>query len=256
MRLELLAWLDEYSMRKSFLFELCAESLEAAGAGQAGGADRIELCEELHVGGVTPRLRLLERVLGAVTIPVHVLIRPRAGDFVYSAAEFARMREEISQAKAAGAAAIVVGVLLPDGHVDVKRTRELVGLARPMRVTFHRAFDETCDLARALEDVIATGADTLLTSGGEANVLTGATMLAKLHEQAAGRIEIMAGGGLRLGNLAEVVRRSGVTYLHGSLSRHPKDDPARRVVLAEDVREAVRMLQQESLATVAAGTRS
>jgi copper homeostasis protein len=242
-------------MRKSFLFELCAENLEAAGAGQAGGADRIELCEELHVGGVTPRTRLLERVLGTVKIPVHVLVRPRAGDFVYSAAEFARMRKEVLEAKAAGAAAVVVGVLLPDGEVDVKRTRELVELARPMRVTFHRAFDEACDQERALEDVIETGADMLLTSGGAANVLDGAAMLAKLRAQAAGRIEIMAGGGLRLGNLAEVVRQSGVTSLHGSLSWHPKEDPSRRVVLVEDVREAVRMLRQESVAAVTAGIR-
>ncbi|MFC5860839.1 copper homeostasis protein CutC [Acidicapsa dinghuensis] len=240
-------------MRKSFLFELCAESLDAAKAGQAGGADRIELCEELHVGGVSPRLRLLESVLQAVKIPVHVLVRPRAGDFVYSVAEFAQMREEILRVKAAGAGAIVVGVLLADGHVDVKRTCELVALARPMRVTFHRAFDEIGDQQRALEDVIATGADTLLTSGGAANVLEGSTALAKLHEQAAGRIEIMAGGGLRLGNLAQVVRRTGITCLHGSLSQHPKEDPSHRIVLTDDVREAVRLLQQESMAAVAAG---
>lgn len=240
-------------MRKSFAFELCAESLEAAVAGQAGGADRIELCEDLHVGGVTPRLRLIERVLDSVTIPVHVLIRPRPGDFVYTAAEFARMCEEIVQAKAVGAAAAVVGVLLPDGRVDVERTRQLAALARPMRVTFHRAFDEVCDQEQALENVIATGADTLLTSGGAVTVLDGASMLAKLHRQAAGRIEIMAGGGLRLGNLAEVVRRTGITCLHGSLSRPLMKDPSRRVVLAEDVREAVRLLQQESPAAVAAG---
>jgi copper homeostasis protein len=245
-------------MQMSFLFELCAESLEAAEAGEAGGADRIELCEQLHVGGVTPRQRLLERVLSVVTIPVHVLIRPRAGDFVYSAAEFAQMREEIVQARDAGAAAVVVGVLLPDGRVDGKRTRELIALARPMRATFHRAFDETSNLPQALEDVIATGADTLLTSGGAANVLDGARMLSTLHDQAAGRIELMAGGGLRLGNLAEVVRRTGITSLHGSLSRHsslphdPNGDPSRRLALLADVREAVRILQRESLPAVAA----
>lgn len=246
-------------MQKPCVFELCAESLEAAVAGQAGGADRIELCEQLHLGGVTPRLRLLECVLSAVSIPVHVLIRPRAGDFVYSAAELARMREEIIQAKAAGAAAIVVGVLSSDGRIDGERTRELISLARPMRVTFHRAFDETADLRHALEDVIATGADSLLTSGGAANVLDGAPMLSVLHQQAAGRIELMAGGGLRLENLAEVVRRTGIPCLHGSLSRHvsltqsPGGDPPRRLVLVEDVREAVRTLHQESLTALAAG---
>ena len=242
-------------MNKSFLFELCAESLDAAKVAQLGGADRLELCEELHIGGVTPSMRLLDAVLDAVAIPVHVLVRPRGGDFVYSRTEFQRMRGEIAQVKAAGAAGVVVGVLLPEARVDVERTRELVELARPMRVTFHRAFDETSDLEFALEDVIATGADTLLSSGGAANVLEGADALRRIQARAAGRIEVMAGGGLRLWNVAEMVRRSGVTCLHGSLSRHPEGDPSRRLVLEEDVREAVRLLQQECLAGVTAGIR-
>src|SRR5271155_3467097 len=127
-------------MSKSFLFELCAESLEAARAAQSGGADRLELCEQLSIAGVTPSATLLDAVLAEVSIPVHVLIRPRGGNFVYSAAEFQQMRQEIAQAKSAGAAGIAVGILLPNGQVDVKRTHELAKLARPMRVTFHRAF--------------------------------------------------------------------------------------------------------------------
>jgi copper homeostasis protein len=237
-------------MSKSFLFELCADSLEAAKAAQAGGADRMELCEELAIAGITPSKALLAAVLDAVSIPVHVLIRPRGGDFVYSSAEYKQMRREIEQAKAAGAAGVATGVLLADGRVDVERTRALVELARPMKVTFHRAFDETPDQSEALEDVIRTGADCLLTSGGEATVLAGAEKIRRLQSQAGDRIELMAGGGLKLANLAEVVRRSGVSCLHGSLSRSRNSDGqglAAASVLEEDVREAMRLLQQECL---------
>jgi copper homeostasis protein len=238
---------NEYCMSKSFLFELCADSLEAARAAQRGGADRLELCEQLAIAGVTPSVALLSAVLAEVSIPVHVLIRPRGGDFVYSRAEFKQMRQEIEQAKAAGAAGVAIGVLLPDGQVDVKRTRELADLARPMKVTFHRAFDESSDLARALEDVIGTGADCLLTSGGAPNVLAGAEQIGRLQNQAGDRLEVMAGGGLKLTNLAEVIRRSGVTCLHGSLSRPKPSDSDVESVLEQDLREAIRLLQQECL---------
>ncbi|WP_263350624.1 copper homeostasis protein CutC [Acidicapsa acidisoli] len=229
------------------LFELCADSLEAARAAQAGGADRLELCEDLPVGGVTPRKSLLRAVLDEVSIPVHVLVRPRGGDFVYTSAEFQRMRDEIEHAKAAGAAGVVIGVLRPDGRVDVERTRELALLARPMKVTFHRAFDESNDLEPALEDVILTGADCLLTSGGAPNVREGADRIGRLMRQAAGRIEIMAGGGLRLASMAEVVRRSRVTKLHGSLLRPGVSGTDRRSLLELDIREAMRVLKQECL---------
>ena len=245
-------------MNQSFLFELCADSLEAARAAQAGGADRMELCEELAISGVTPSEALLREVLSAVSLPVHVLIRPRGGDFFYSAEEFHRMTLQIEQAKTAGAAGVALGVLLEDGRVDVERTRELVELARPLHVTFHRAFDETSradyGMDEALEDVIDTGADSLLTSGGAANVLIGAEQIGRLQAQAGDRLEVMAGGGLKLDNLAEVVRRSGVTCLHGSLSRmrsaaacKPANQAELEAGLAEDLREAIRILQQECL---------
>jgi copper homeostasis protein len=238
----------EPCMSKSFLFELCADSLESAKAGQAGGADRMELCEQLSIAGVTPSIALLAAVLDEVSIPVHVLIRPRGGDFVYSGAEISLMRRQIEQCKAAGAAGVAVGVLRRDGRVDVERTRELFELARPMKVTFHRAFDEAGDLDQALEDVIASGADCLLTSGGASNVLEGAERIGRLQIQAGDRLEVMAGGGLKLKNLAEVVRRSGVTCLHGSLARpRNADGLAPASVLEEDLREAIRLLQQECL---------
>jgi copper homeostasis protein len=232
---------------KKILFELCAETLGAALAGERGGAARIELCSELRIGGITPSEALIAATLQAVAIPVHVLIRPRGGDFVYSDEEFERMRRQVDWVRKAGAAGVVLGVLLADGRVDVARSRELVECARPMRVTFHRAFDETPDLAEALEAVIETGADCLLTSGGAQDVLTGAAQIARLVEQARGRIQIMAGGGLRLGNMADVLARTGVGWLHGSLKRRSGGDAeqagAGDAVLEADVRAAAGLLR-------------
>lgn len=225
------------------IFELCAPTLAAAAAAERGGADRIELCVDLPVGGVTPDNALLWSVLQTVSLPVHVLIRPRAGDFVFTDEEFALMKEQILAARNAGAAGIAVGILLPDSSVDVDRTRELVQLARPMHVTFHRAFDETADRSAALEAVIQTGADTLLTSGGAPDALTGAACIAKLRAQSNGRIEIMAGGGVRLENLGELIRRSGVDCLHGSLNRRSAANGHSSDVLEQDVRHAIRVLR-------------
>jgi copper homeostasis protein len=225
-------------------FELCAESVEAAVAGEAGGADRIELCSELGCGGVTPDANLMESALQTLSIPVYVLIRPRSGNFVFSTDEFDVMRDQIEHAKRAGASGIAVGVLLPDGTVDVERSRELVELARPMATTFHRAFDETQDLREGLESVIETGADSLLTSGGAADVQAGSEVIASLRQQAGERIHIIAGGGLRLDNLTEVVRRSGVFSLHGSLSRRNGRLATEGVAkaLETDVRQALQLL--------------
>lgn len=224
------------------LFELCAPTLAAALAADRGGADRIELCVNLPVGGVTPDDDILLSVLRTVSVPVHVLIRPRAGDFVFSRQEFAMMQREVRTARQAGAAGIATGILLPDGRVDVERTRALAELGRPMSVTFHRAFDETRDLSEALEAVIATGADTLLTSGGAQDALTGAPAIARLRTQARGRIEIMAGGGIRLANLGELIHRTGVTSLHGSLSRASAAGGNPADILEQDIREAIRLL--------------
>jgi copper homeostasis protein len=239
------------------LFELCVTDLEAARAAEGGGADRIELCSRLSIGGVTPDFDLMMKTIEALSIPVYVLVRPRAGDFVFSSAEFEEMKGQIAQAKAAGAAGVAIGILLRDGRVDVKRTSELAKLARPMKVTFHRAFDETPDLAEALNDVLRCGVDCLLTSGGKPDVLTGAESIANLRRLAAGRLDVMAGGGLRLASLVEVLRRTGVFLLHGSLSstsgehteeasngklRSSRSGP---VVSKADVHEAVRLLHRE-----------
>jgi copper homeostasis protein len=232
-------------------FELCAETLEAARTAQSGGADRVELCADLPCGGITPDADVMELTARSLAIPVHILIRPRAGNFVFSAAEYDLMKSQIEQARQTGASGVALGVLLADGMVDVERSRELVELARPMDVTFHRAFDETRDLCEALEQVVETGADSLLTSGGAADVLSGADFISMLRQQAAGRIQLIAGGGLRLENVLETVRRSGIFSLHGSLSRKngksaiEGNGDARLAALEADVRDTVALLRRE-----------
>lgn len=237
---------------KDLLFELCVENLQSARAAEAGGADQIELCADLKIGGVTPSFGLMRRTIDGIAIPVHVLIRPRGGNFIYSAEEFVEVRRQVEQAKHAGAAGVVLGVQREDGCVDVERSRALVELAHPMNVTFHRAFDTAKDLSEALEAVIQTGANCLLTSGGKRNVLEGADTIRRLREQADGRLDVMAGGGLTLANLVQVVRRSGVSRLHGSLSGSRQNGCGERecatedvAMLEGDVREAIRLLVQE-----------
>jgi copper homeostasis protein len=240
-------------MKRQLLFELCAETLDAVQVAQACGVGRVELCDRLSVGGVTPALSLVKAAIDAVSLPIHVLIRPRAGDFVYSAAEFTLMEREIAAIKETGAAGVVVGALKQDGRVDVAGTRRLVELARPMKVTFHRAFDEIDPQLEALEEVIATGADCLLTSGGASSVLAGADRIAQLNRQADGRIVIMAGGGLTLATISEAVERTSVTTFHGSLQR--KDTGLRDLgqdypgdLLREDIIEALRLLEDAAAA--------
>lgn len=239
---------------KEYGFELCAETLTAARAAELGGADSVELCARLDLGGITPSERLTAAAVQVLSIPVHVLIRPRGGDFAYTADEYDLMRRQVQWARQAGAAGIVIGVLQADGQVDVGRSRELVELARPLKATFHRAFDETPDLFQALEAVIATGADCLLTSGGAPEVLVGAEQILRLIEQAGERIQIMAGGGLRLSTMAQVLGRTGVRFLHGSLTRrkehgHRENVPPHTAageadLLVSDVRTAVRLLHE------------
>jgi len=153
-------------MKKRALLEMSVETLDAAIAAARGGADRIELCEDLSVGGVTPRAELMQEARAKIRIPIFAMIRPRGGTFHYSAAEFAEMKAHIDFAKSTRMDGVVLGILTPDGRVDVKRNAELVDLAGTLPVTFHRAFDELKDLQTGLEDVISTGVTRLLTSGG------------------------------------------------------------------------------------------
>jgi copper homeostasis protein len=209
--------------------EACVESLEAAVAAAEGGADRIELCVNLAVGGTSPSSELLAACLSQLDIPVFVMVRPRAGDFRYSGAEQTAMLDEIGRAKDAGARGIVTGALRLGGTVDQTLTRELIVAARPLPVTFHRAFDECPDAEKALETLIALGAARVLTSGQAATAPEGAAAIASLVRLAAGRIGILAGGGINGDNVAALVQTSGVREVHLST----KDaDKIRRVAEA------------------------
>jgi copper homeostasis protein len=204
-------------MSSPVFLEVCVETVASAVAAESGGAHRIELCSNLAVEGVTPNPTLIEQVRRRVGIPLHILIRPRAGDFHYSASEFDAIKNEIRQAKLLGANGLVFGALDSNSRVDVLRTCELVELARPLSVTFHRAFDACADLPTALEEVIRSGADRVLTSGGAPTADEGAAMLAQLVKSAAGRIEIMACGRIREENIRRIVEATAVCEVHTSL---------------------------------------
>lgn len=210
----------------SFLLEVAVASLNRAITAERAGADRLELCERLEVGGLTPNLEMIRKVRAAVHIPIHVLVRPRAGDFVYSLEEFARVKSEIAALKKENVQGIVVGVLGAGRCVDLTRTQELVDLAAPLPVTFHRAFDETLDSAESLEAVIQTGATRILTSGGAPDAAQGAPAIGKLIEQARGRVLILPGSGLHAANIAEVALATGAVELHTGLGTVlPYNDP-------------------------------
>lgn len=204
-------------------FEVCVETAAGVRAALAAGADRVELCADLAVGGITPSAGLIEWACSISRGPaargrlgVHVLIRPRGGDFVYDGDEEDVMARDIRAAKAAGADGVVIGALTGDGAVDGPLTARLIALARPMSVTFHRAFDETPDPSAAFGDVLALGADRLLTSGGAGSALEGAGVIRELLHRSGGRMAVMAGGGVTERTVAQVVRAAGVVELHFS----------------------------------------
>src|SRR6266849_574205 len=204
-------------MTGQIVVEVCIDSVASAVAAERGGAQRIELCSGLVDGGITPSVGLMEAVRARVSIALHVMIRPRGGDFYYDKDEFNIVRRDIETVKRLGADGVVVGLLAADGDIDIARTRHLVELAHPFQVTFHRAFDMSRDLFRALEDICATGADRILTSGGQQTCIEGAEMIARLVRAAGNRIGIMAGSGIKPGNARMLVERTCVKEVHVGL---------------------------------------
>jgi len=240
--------------------EICVDSVESAIAAERGGAQRVELCSALSEAGITPSSGLIRCVREAVALDVFVMIRPRGGHFVFTDTEIDVMRQDILHVKSLGANGIVLGLLTAENRIDLERTRMLVELARPLPVTFHKAFDECRDLENALDDVISSGVDRLLTSGGRPDALGGAPRIAGLRQAGGNRIRIMAGGGVRASNVAQVVQRTGIRDVHSSLNRtravaetaagvaaSPQmDATAPYVVLEEDVRSMRAVLDSAS----------
>jgi len=204
-------------LSNGILIEVCVDSVDSAIAAQRGGAHRVELCSNLLEGGVTPSAGLIAAVRAAISVDLHVMIRPRGGDFRYSAGELAAMKRDIVTAKDESANAVVFGMLDLDGNIDVEQTSRFVALAAPLRVTFHRAFDMSADLLRSLRALQTTGVHKVLTSGGKQTVLEGAETIARLVDAAGDTPAIIAGSGIDESNVAQVIETTGVREIHATL---------------------------------------
>ncbi|KIW68566.1 hypothetical protein PV04_04504 [Phialophora macrospora] len=199
------------------LLEVACFNVQSAIVASEAGADRIELCDNADLGGTTPPLEWLAEIHGNVKIPINVMIRPRGNDFVYTDPEFQTMKDAIHAFKSTRmVSGFVFGVLKHDRTVDIKRTAELVNLAAPLPCTFHRAFDETIDLAQALEDVVDCGIQSILTSGGVSKAVHACETLAQLVNKADGRVVIMPGGGVRSTNIVALKEETSASAYHSS----------------------------------------
>ncbi len=204
-------------MNKDFLFEICANGVESCLAAQEGGADRVELCAGIPEGGTTPsygEIKVARRLLDRTRL--HVIIRPRGGDFLYTPLEVERMEEDIRMCRQLGVDGVVIGCLRADGALDLDANRRLVEAANGMSVTFHRAFDRCRDPRQALMQLIGMGIDRVLTSGQQPTALEGVPLLAELNSLADGRIAILAGCGVNELNIREIQERTGVHEFHFS----------------------------------------
>ncbi|MBY5959246.1 copper homeostasis protein CutC [Membranicola marinus] len=196
------------------IIEIAANSYESAQIASRAGADRIELCSNLELGGTTPSPGQLLCVKNNLDIPVHVLIRPRGGDFIYTSLELEEIIESIRFCRSIGIEGVVFGFLTPAGEVDVATTKKILSHAEGMDITFHRAFDMVTHQDKALETIISLGFDRILTSGGKQSTPEGIKQIAKLIEQADGRITIMPGGGITENNINDVIHFTGASEFH------------------------------------------
>ena len=202
--------------------EVCANSYESAINAEKGGAQRIELCENLSVGGLTPNFVLAKKVISELTIPVFILIRPRDGDFNYSAEEFVQIKKDIILFKDLGCKGIVSGILTKDKNIDIKRTRELIELSRPLEFTFHRAFDEVLDPIDGLYKLIEIKSNRLLTSGQKNTAIDGIELIQKLIKISNKKIIIMPGSGINSENITEF-KKIESKEIHGSFIKNPNN---------------------------------
>ena len=196
--------------------EIACFNLESATLAQKAGADRVELCANISVGGTTPSIEIIQQAQKNLTIDLYVMIRPRGGNFVYSELELDQMKSEIETIKKLDVNGFVFGILNEDKTINIEQNKALVELAKPLPCTFHRAFDTVAKYEQALEDIIACGFSTVLTSGTFSNVMEGKEVLKKLVEQAKNRIEIMPGGGLRSSNISEMNQIVNANWYHSS----------------------------------------
>lgn len=206
------------------IIEACVNSAISAIEAQKGGADRVELCENLHDGGTTPSAGAIRFARKNLHIGLFVMIRPRGGDFLYSHDEFEIMKEDIRVSKKLGADGVVFGILLPDGSIDMKRMKLLADIARPMGITCHRAFDMTADPFQAMEGLIGLGIDRVLTSGQRPTAPEGAMLISELIKKSANRIIIMPGSGIKEHNVADLLKSTGANEIHVHLE---KQEPSR-----------------------------
>lgn len=201
-------------MKTKFEVEVCVDSIESAIVAENAGANRIELCSSLAEGGLTPSFALIALSKKILKIPIMVMIRPRAGDFYYSELEFEVMKKDILCCKELNVDGVVFGMLTPQGKVDKERTTELVTLANPMKVCFHRAIDMTNNYFEAFEDIIECGCTRVLTSGKENKAILGLDNIAKIQLDSKGRIEVMAGSGVSADNAKEIYSKTKINHFH------------------------------------------
>lgn len=205
------------------ILEACVDSLASATAAARGGADRIELCANLTIGGTTPSRALFRQVRRDCAVRINVLIRPRFGDFLYSEGELEEMAEEINAFRDLGADGVVIGALTPDGALDREKMGRLIDRAGGIDITLHRAFDMTCDPFAALETAVALGCNTILTSGQAQSAAAGKELLRELFAAAAGRICLMAGAGVKKENILQLHAYTGICAFHTSARRGALD---------------------------------